>query len=76
MYLLIMSLTHIDLHAGTAEIPQSEGRVLGRGDHQSLGVVGPYVSQLLVMTYMYMLFTLIDIQCTCAINRIHKLNVI
>lgn len=51
MYLLIMSLTHIDLHAGTAEIPQSEGRVLGRGDHQSLGVVGPHVSQLLVMTY-------------------------
>lgn len=70
MYLLIMSLTHIDLHAGTAEIPQSEGRVLGRGDHQSLGVVGPHVSQLLVMTYM--LFTLIDIQCTCAINRIHN----
>lgn len=52
MYLLIMSLTHIDLHARTAEIPQSEGRVLGRGDHQSLGVVGPHVSQLLVMTYI------------------------
>lgn len=52
MYLLIMSLAHIDLHAGTAEIPQSEGCVLGRGDHQSLGVVGPHVSQLLVMTYI------------------------
>lgn len=52
MYLLIMSLTHIDLHAGTAEIPQSEGRVFGGSDHQSLGVVGPHVSQLLVMTYI------------------------
>ena len=49
-YLLIVTLTHIDLHAWAAEVPQSEGRVLGRCHHQSLGVMSSNISQLLIMT--------------------------
>lgn len=47
-----MSLEHVDrVDGGVSEVPQTEGGVSGRGDHQTLGGVGAAVGQLLVVAW-------------------------
>lgn len=48
--LLSVSLKHVDrVNGRVSEVPQSEGGVSGRGDHQTLGGVCAAVGQLLVV---------------------------
>ena len=48
---LSVALEHVDRVDGrVSEVPQTEGGVSGRGDHQALGGVSTAVGQLLVVT--------------------------
>ena len=74
-----VALEHVDRVDGrVSEVPQTEGGVSGRGDHQALGGVSTAVGQLLVVTWthtqhiytrMQHLYNPLDYVCVCVCVR-------